>query len=213
MTEYAVEPATPSTVLREDLAAMLAANELRAYRVRSNGTLRRVDLYPLGSTGRATAEWVSDRVDMDGASVQAVARELHVSVPTVRRYLESLELTEEIEDGEWDGIWTAYAATETDEPASDQVEEIFDQLAGMGKPADQVLAELEATKAAQAQAEKDAAILARNRASFTSTPQPTAEERSATLAGTLAAMGQRQAAPAEVAAKEIHITRRPRSHG
>jgi hypothetical protein len=106
MTEYALAPTskfnadspyrTPRVMLEQGL--------LRAYRVRANGTMRHLDLLPLDSTKRETAEWISDAVDMDGRSVESVARELHISTPTVRRFLESLALTEEIEAGEWDGL-------------------------------------------------------------------------------------------------------------
>lgn len=104
MTEFAIAPTTGTIELRTDLAAMLAANELRAYRVRSNGTMRHVTLYPLGSTSRDMAEWVSERT-FEGATVAQVAREQHVSPAAIRRILVGLELTEEIEAGEWDGIW------------------------------------------------------------------------------------------------------------
>lgn len=106
MTEYALAPNRKFTVDSpyRTPRVMLEQGLLAAYRVRSNGTMRHLELYPLGSTVREAAEYVSDRIDMDGATVQAVARELHVSTPTIRRYLESLELTEEIEAGEWDGL-------------------------------------------------------------------------------------------------------------
>lgn len=107
MTEYALAPNSKFDVANSPYRTprvMLEQGLLAAYRVRANGTMRHLDLAPVGSTLRDTAEYVSDRVDMDGASVQAVARELHVSTATVRRYLESLELTEEVEAGEWDDL-------------------------------------------------------------------------------------------------------------
>jgi hypothetical protein len=106
MTDFAISPATSSVVVRNDLAAMLAAGELRAYRVRGNGTMRHVALYPLDSTGRDMAEWVSEQTN-DGQSVAHVARDLHVSTAAVRRIIIGLELTEEIEAGEWNGLLTS----------------------------------------------------------------------------------------------------------
>lgn len=156
MTDFALAPATATTELREDVAAMLAAGELHAYRVRGNGSMRRIQLCPVGSTARETAEWVSDRVDYDGATVNAVARELHVSTASVRRIMLALELTEEIEAGEWDGIWGAYG--ETTQVAADDTDE--------PQPS---------TEAADVA--KDAALLARNQARFTPVaqdPTPTA---------------------------------------
>jgi hypothetical protein len=106
MTDFAISPANANIVVREDLAAMLAANELRAYRVRGNGTMRHMALYPLGSTGRDMAEWVSEQLN-DGQTVARVARDLHVSTAAVRRINLGLDLTEEIEAGEWDGVLTS----------------------------------------------------------------------------------------------------------
>lgn len=106
MTEYALAPNAKFTADSpyRTPRAMLEAGELAAYRVRGNGTMRHLELYPLGSTAREAAEWINDAIEMDGRSVQSVARELHISTPTVRRFLESLDLTEEIEAGEWDGL-------------------------------------------------------------------------------------------------------------
>lgn len=106
MTEYALAPNSKFTAESpyRSPRVMLEQGLLRAYRVRSNGTMRHLNLYPLDGTPREAAEWVSDRVEMEGASVATVARELHVGTATVRRYLEGLALTEEIEAGEWDGL-------------------------------------------------------------------------------------------------------------
>lgn len=193
MTEYALSPTTDSTPQLVDVAAMLAANELRAYRVRSNGTMRHLDLLPLGSTKRETAEWISDAVDFDGRSVDSVAREMHVSAPTVRRYLESLELTEEIEAGEWDGIWTAAGeVAELAEDTTDQIMNLLDNPPTVGDLIDAtsngtdvapVVPPARRTRTPRAKAPVDQAdVLARNRALFTSTPQPTDEQRAAALA-------------------------------
>jgi len=263
MTTYVLEPATATTPLRVDVAAMLAAGELRAYRLRDNGTMRRLSLYPLGSTDREAAEWISDRVEMDGASVQAVARELHISTPTVRRFLESLELTEEIEAGEWNGIWTSYEADQAAPAMCDHSYEGYCQVchpngdpsapkctcaaealgnswhtpgcplederravAGAqceaeGTTAEELESDLEASIRA---AQERKAALARNRALFTSTPQPTDEERAAALADArdaaninfAATLGSETtvapATQAQVANREIHIVRKPRSH-
>jgi len=92
-----------------DPQAMLEAGHLAAYTVRANGTTRHLELAPLGSTRRDTAEWISEQL-ADGRSVAQVARDLHVSNATVRRYLLSLELTEEIEAGEWDEFWAGELA-------------------------------------------------------------------------------------------------------
>lgn len=88
--------ATPRVMLEQGL--------LRAYSQRENGTLRHLELAPVGSTRRDVAEWVYEQTADGEHKVRTVARELHVSVATVRRYLLSLELTEEIEAGDWDNL-------------------------------------------------------------------------------------------------------------
>jgi AcrR family transcriptional regulator len=256
MTEYALAPTSNWDAANSPYRTprvMLEQGMLRAYRVRSNGTMRHLELYPLGSTPREAAEWISDRIDMDGASVQAVARELHVSTPTIRRYLEGLELTEDIEDGGWDGLHFDSAGnpvfdtawTESEEEAAElaDTDEQVEELAPAPKPAPRTRsgrkctvcakavtarnsaaklrgamgyddmcatcyddagwenthsdqghgkgnrdAECPICQAEKAQADKDEALLAQNRARFTNTPQPTDAEVEATKAAIRAEM-------------------------
>lgn len=249
MTEYALAPTanwdatnspyrTPRVMLEQGL--------LRAYRVRSNGTMRHLELYPLDGTPREAAEWINDAIEMDGRSVQAVARELNVSAATLRRYLEGLELTEEVEAGDWDGLHFDSAGNPVWDTAWVESEEVAEELADEASPApapkpvtrtsttrtrklctggcgkavttrnsaaklrgatgyddmcancydesgwenthsdeghgpNNVDPECPICQAAQAQATKDAALLARNRARFTDTPQPTDAEVAATI--------------------------------
>lgn len=243
MTEYALAPNRKFDVDNSPYRTprvMLEQGLLSAYRVRENGTMRHLELYPLGSTAREAAEWISDRIDMDGATVQAVARELHVSTPTIRRYLEGLELTEDIEAGDWDGLSfdsagnpvfdTAWVETEGEAAELADADEPVEELTpaprtrtrtakkctggcGKGVTARNSAAKLRAAMgyddmcatcydvaglenehsdghhAEEPNADcpqcKDKIILARNRARFTETPQPTDEERAAFLADTV----------------------------
>jgi hypothetical protein len=108
MTTFILAPAarTAADQVVVDPKAMLDAGLLVAYSERANGTTRRLELCPVGSTRRDTAEWISERLD-EGATLKTVARELHVSLPTVRRFIMALELTEEIEAGDWNEVWAA----------------------------------------------------------------------------------------------------------
>lgn len=127
MTEYLLSP-RGTTAPRENLRDMLEAGELEAFRVRTDGTTRLINLLPVASTSRETAEWIYDQVE-DGRSVQAVAREIHVSVATIRRFLEALELTEQVEAGEWDDTWAELHGfarkTPVDEMSDEQLAEAF----------------------------------------------------------------------------------------
>jgi hypothetical protein len=242
MTEYALAPNSKFTTDSpyRTPRVMLEQGLLRAYRVRANGTMRHLDLLPLDSTKRETAEWINDAVDMDGRSVESVARELHISTPTVRRFLESLALTEEIEAGEWDGLSFDSAGNPVWDTAWVESEVEAEELAGNDEtapaPAPQptrrtrtakectggcgkgVTARNSAAKLRAAMGYedmcatcydkagvenehsdghhadepnadcpqcKDRILLDRNRARFTSSPQPTDAERDAFLADTV----------------------------
>jgi hypothetical protein len=135
MTNFVLAPSASFTIGATSAhgvpSAMLQANDLRAYTQRDNGMLRHLELAPLGSTRRDTAEWISEEMN-DGRSVKAIARELHTSVATVRRFLLSLELTEQIEAGEWDDLrfdnagepmWDSASTTEDVTQEDDSLED------------------------------------------------------------------------------------------
>jgi hypothetical protein len=174
MTEYALAPngkftadspyRTPRVMLEQGL--------LRAYRVRANGTMRHLDLLPLDSTKRETAEWINDAVDMDGRSVESVARELHISTPTVRRFLESLALTEEVEAGEWDGLSFDSAGNPVWDTAYVESELEAEELAG-DEPTPTPVRRTRTTQTVQDVVAKQGL------------PWPTDEERAAALADTV----------------------------
>lgn len=118
MSEFLLAPRSELTPARENLRDMLDANELVAYRVRANGTARLIKLLPVASLDREVAEWIYDQVE-DGRSIRAVARDIHASTATVRRFLLALELTEEVEAGEWDAHWADANGFAYEEPADE----------------------------------------------------------------------------------------------
>jgi hypothetical protein len=95
---------TPSNYV-SPLSALCAAGAVRLYRVRATGTTRRVPYLAVDTDQRAVAEWLSDRIDMDGAPLADVAAEVGLSRPNARRLLAALELTEEIDAGDWDDLY------------------------------------------------------------------------------------------------------------
>lgn len=106
MTTFVLAPAITWNSTTSPYATprtMLEQHELRAYTQREDGSLRHLELAPLDSTRRNTAEWISEQLDA-GTPVKAVARDLHISVATVRRFLLSLELTEQVEADEWEDL-------------------------------------------------------------------------------------------------------------
>lgn len=117
---FAIEPRKGAR-LYPTAAEQLNSGGLVAYSLRSNGTERRWELCPVGSERREVAEWIIDEIEVEGRSVSSVARSLHVSNATVRRIIEALDLTEEIEAGEWDELWQALLGFES-EPVGDGFE-------------------------------------------------------------------------------------------
>ncbi|RKN39982.1 helix-turn-helix domain-containing protein [Micromonospora endolithica] len=84
------------------LAAACAAGTVKLYRLRSNGTTRRLPW--LTGDALEVAEWYRLRVDQ-GATVRQVAEECGTSKATVRRALTTLALMDEITDGLHDDLY------------------------------------------------------------------------------------------------------------
>lgn len=110
-TFYAVAPQTTETPAPAPVAETTEGHVVRFYRQRANGTTRHVPLLAEGTDARADAEWVQAQRD-EGRTMKAISAEVHLSVPTLRRMLTSLALTEECEDPE--GEWADVLAEGTD---------------------------------------------------------------------------------------------------
>jgi hypothetical protein len=84
------------------LAVVCAAGTVRLFRLRGNGTTRRL----MWLTGEAleVAEWYRLRLDQ-GASVRQIAEECQTSRATVRRALGVIDLMDAIEAGEHDDLY------------------------------------------------------------------------------------------------------------
>jgi DNA-binding NarL/FixJ family response regulator len=78
----------------------LAASGDAVFHVRrSDASLRRIQYLAPGTKERKTAERI-ELLRAEGKGMKAIARKLHVSVPTVRRIINSLELSVSVEAGE-----------------------------------------------------------------------------------------------------------------
>lgn len=109
--------ATPALPGRA-LAALAADGQVAFYRLRADGTARRIDY--LTGLARDGAEWFAYRIE-EGDSVASVAAEAGVSRATVRRALAGLALVDEVEDGDLDDTYVVGATVI--ELAHDQAEE------------------------------------------------------------------------------------------
>ena len=83
----------------DNFVAQAAEGKVKFHTERGNGTTRRIQFLAAGTAERETAEWVAEQRE-EGVTMKAIAATLHVSVPTVRRMINALLLTEEFEQAE-----------------------------------------------------------------------------------------------------------------
>lgn len=94
----------PATATAESFATDLAQGHVEIHTERSNGTFRKVHFLTDGTDAREMAEYVlalregNDEEGRAPQSMRTIANSLHVSIPTVRRMLNDLALTHELED-------------------------------------------------------------------------------------------------------------------
>lgn len=86
-----------ATVTADTLATEAAEGHVKFHTLRSNGTTRRIQFLTEGTLEREVAEWVMAQRG-EGVTMKAIAAEMHVSVPTVRRMINALLLAWEVED-------------------------------------------------------------------------------------------------------------------
>lgn len=100
----------------ETLQQAAAAGKVTFHIRRSDGSLRRMAYLPPGSAARRVAERV-DKARQSNVPMKDIAAKLHVSVPTVRRIINNLELSRRVEAGD---MSYALELVEKEEPASFQ---------------------------------------------------------------------------------------------
>lgn len=88
----AAEEAPKGPAYRAPIVKAGAGTEATFRKVRANGTTRAIPTYPVGTKHRDTADAMFAAREQ-GATVATIAESFHVSVPTVRRMLQSLALT------------------------------------------------------------------------------------------------------------------------
>lgn len=89
--------AVPSATTLQHLAA---SGEAVFHIRRDDASLRRMAYLVPGTKERKLAEDI-EIMRADGQEMKAIARKIHVSVPTVRRMINSLELSQAVEQGEF----------------------------------------------------------------------------------------------------------------
>lgn len=87
----------------DNFAQHAAEGKVQFHRERGNGTTRRVHFLQDGSKPREWAEWVRAQRE-DGRTMRQIANETHFSIPTLRRWLNDLALTEAVEEADEDEL-------------------------------------------------------------------------------------------------------------
>jgi len=73
----------------------IATGDVQFYRVRGNGTTRHIPVFAEGTKEFQVAEQVAEWRE-DGRTMKDIATELHMSIPSVRRLLNSYLLSDEV---------------------------------------------------------------------------------------------------------------------
>lgn len=85
------------TTTSETLLSDLATGTARLHTEREDGTFRRVHFLADGTKEREVAEWVQDQREA-GRTMRQIANEMIVSIPSVRRMINDLIITTELEE-------------------------------------------------------------------------------------------------------------------
>jgi len=88
----------------KSLVEALATGQTVLIKVRANGTKRSLPYYAEGSEYRVLAE-AAAKMKASGQTVEAIAKEMKVSLATARRFLTGLALAQDVEAGKFDKAW------------------------------------------------------------------------------------------------------------
>lgn len=86
------------------LIEALTTGQAVLLKVRANGTKRSLPYYAVGSEYRILAE-AAAKTKADGKTVEAIAKDMKVSLATARRFLTGLALAQDVEAGKHDNAW------------------------------------------------------------------------------------------------------------
>jgi hypothetical protein len=132
----------------ENFFDQAAKGTVKFYRERGNGTTRHIAFLADGTTDREVAEWAADQREQ-GVTMRTLSREMHLSVPTIRRMLNALLLTEEVEEYEAEDIADLLALVQEPAPLAQPEPAAAETEAPLAQNAEQpvVVAQPEATVA------------------------------------------------------------------
>lgn len=110
-----VTTVTSPSVTAENFLESAAAGTVKFHTEREDGTMRHVQFFAPETADREVAEWVLLQRD-NGVPMKAIAREMHSSIPTVRRVINAMLLTLEVEEYDTDEIADLLALVDSEDP-------------------------------------------------------------------------------------------------
>lgn len=144
----------------ETFQTALAEGKVRFYRVRENDTFRHIPYFAEGTKDREVGEWVLGQRE-EGVTMKAIAAEMHVSVPSVRRLINAVILANEVEDYDAEDIAdlledAAVEPAATTEAVNDQPEPAAAETVTVAATSPEVLAMLGVTDSDEQATDQDA---------------------------------------------------------
>lgn len=124
-----IEIRVTDTVTVDNFKDELAKGNVQFYRVRGNGTTRHIPVFAEGTKEFEQAEYVAEQRE-EGVTMKALATELHMSVPSVRRLINSYLLSDEVAEYEPEDIEELLASARDGEP------EVGEIVSPAGEPHD-----------------------------------------------------------------------------
>lgn len=106
-----IEIRVTEAVTIANFAESVANGNVQFYKVRANGTTRHIPVFAEGTEDFEKAEQVAEWRE-DGRTMKSIATELHLSVPSVRRILNSFYLSDEVAGYEQEDIEEILAEAE-----------------------------------------------------------------------------------------------------
>lgn len=117
-----IEIRVTESVTVANFAEELAKGNVQFYKVRGNGTTRHIPVFAEGTKEFEQAEYVAEQRE-EGVTMKALATELHLSVPSVRRLLNSYLLSDEVAQYEPEDIEELLADARNGEEVAEDNEE------------------------------------------------------------------------------------------
>lgn len=129
-----IEIRVTEAVTVANFAESVANGNVQFYTVRGNGTTRHIPVFAEGTEGFQVGEQVAEWRE-DGRTMKSIAAELHLSVPSVRRMLNSFYLSDEVAGYESEDIEELLAEAGEVADSNEKTEWVIGMITGPAEDA------------------------------------------------------------------------------